>query len=141
TLKHAISQTIVDFAIEQTDCHLIICNSNRNRNGRLDLLTFFQHHGFATILVHFDIPDEILQLRVAETKRSTSVFRIAATFEEVLARQNAASAEDGVAAPIEDEADHLFVVKKADDVQNVSREIVALSANVAMRTRQERDET
>ncbi|MEC0243622.1 AAA family ATPase [Paenibacillus dokdonensis] len=27
-LKHAITQTVVDFVISQTDKHLILCNSN-----------------------------------------------------------------------------------------------------------------
>lgn len=32
TIKYAITQTIVDHAVNQTDFHLILCNSNRS-NG------------------------------------------------------------------------------------------------------------
>lgn len=38
TLKHSLSKLIVDYAKEHTDFHIIICNSNRSRKGRLYLL-------------------------------------------------------------------------------------------------------
>src|SRR4051794_21828348 len=57
-IKYAISQTIVDYAIDETDFHLILCNSNRSRSGRLDLLESFHEKGFISILVHFDISAE-----------------------------------------------------------------------------------
>jgi hypothetical protein len=37
TLKHTLSQVIVEYAIEQTDSHLIICNSNRSRTYELHI--------------------------------------------------------------------------------------------------------
>jgi tRNA uridine 5-carbamoylmethylation protein Kti12 len=65
TLKHSLSKQIVDYAKENTDFHFIICNSNRSRKGRLYLLEeLFNTNGFVRILVHFDIPDDILQKRV-----------------------------------------------------------------------------
>ncbi len=33
TFKHAITQTIVDYAINHSNYHLIICNSNRSRKN------------------------------------------------------------------------------------------------------------
>ncbi len=45
TIKYTITQTIVDYAVNQTNDHLIICNSNRARKGRLDLLHYFQQKG------------------------------------------------------------------------------------------------
>lgn len=87
TIKYAITHTIVDYAVHQTDFHLILCNSNRSRQGRLDLLADFHDKGFISILVHFDIPEHVLEERVANSQRSTNVFRSASSFEEVLIRK------------------------------------------------------
>lgn len=121
TLKHAMSQTIVDYAMKETDFHLIICNSNRSRNGRIQLLNYFKDNGFATILVYFEIPFDILKDRVAVTKRSTSIFRSAATFDEVLARQEA----EVHVEPGEEEADQLFTIKNEGDIQTVISSILS----------------
>jgi len=43
TIKYAVTQTIVDYAVNQTNFHLILCNSNRARKGRLDLVAQFQN--------------------------------------------------------------------------------------------------
>lgn len=119
TLKHAISQTIVDYAVNETNCHLIICNSNRNKQSRLDLLKQFRNKGFATILIFFDIPHVVLQERIKKTKRSTAIFRSASTYDEVLERQQAEPAE----APSEDEADHMFAIKNEDRTTCVMQKI------------------
>jgi adenylate kinase family enzyme len=130
TIKYSITQTIVDYAVNQTNFHLILCNSNRSRKGRLDLLTHFLNKGFVSILVNFDIPDHVLQARVAKTQRSTTVFRSASTFEEVLIRQQAESHKGDVTAPIEGEADHFFVITNADEVQSVIRRIVIVAQSL-----------
>lgn len=117
TLKHAMSELIVNYAIEQTTFHLIICNSNRSRKGRLYLLEeFFDKNEFIHILVHFNIPDYILHDRVIHSQRSTNIFRIASNFEEVLARQQADSLKEDVTDAVEEEADHLFVIKDNGEV-------------------------
>ena len=36
-IKYAISNTIVDYAVNQTGLHLILCNSNRGLKGRISL--------------------------------------------------------------------------------------------------------
>ncbi|MGE6261166.1 AAA family ATPase [Heyndrickxia sporothermodurans] len=74
--KYAITKTILEYAINQTTFHLILCNSNRNYEDRLDLVEYFHNRGFTSILVHFDIPDHILN-----SQRSIAVFRNASTFE------------------------------------------------------------
>lgn len=38
TLKHAISRLVVTYAMEHTNDHLIICNSNRNKISRQHLI-------------------------------------------------------------------------------------------------------
>lgn len=38
TIKYAITQTIVNYAVHETKCHVILCNSNRNRNDRKKLI-------------------------------------------------------------------------------------------------------
>src|SRR5690606_33103063 len=49
TLKYKVTQTIVDYAVDQTDCHLILCNSNLARNSRKDVLDYFRRKGFLSI--------------------------------------------------------------------------------------------
>jgi predicted kinase len=129
TLKHAISKLIVNYAIEQTNFHLIICNSNRNRKERLNLIKeLFPINKFTSILVHFDIPDHILHARVIQSQRSTNVFRGAySNFEEVLIRQQAESFNEDVIDPVKGEADHLFVIKDSDEVTSVIQRIVHIA--------------
>ncbi|MCJ8007826.1 ATP-binding protein [Lederbergia wuyishanensis] len=123
TIKYAVTQTIVDYAVNQTDFHLILCNSNRSERARLNLLKNFKNKGFITILVHLDIPDHILQERVSSSHRSTAIFRTASTFEEVLNRQQAESHSD----PIEEEADYLFVIKDTEEIQLVTSRITDIA--------------
>lgn len=89
TLKHGLSKFIVDYAKEHTNSHLIICNSNRSRNGRMYLLNeLFKTEEYVRILVHFDIPDDVLYKRVTRSERNTNIFRGRySNFEEVLVRQ------------------------------------------------------
>jgi predicted kinase len=126
TIKYAITQTVVDFAVNQTDLHLILCNANRNRTGRMKLLADFQAKGFIRVLVSFEIPDSILQARIAASERSTTIFRSAASFEEVLRRQQVETGKGDEIAPSEEEADHFFVIKDPDEVPAVIQRIVDL---------------
>ena len=125
TLKHSISQLIVDYAKEHSNCHLIICNSNRSRKDRTHLLEqLFPEEKFIRILVHFDLPDQILESRVAKSERSTKIFRGSSSFEQVLRRQNA---DENVSDPVDGEADYLFVIEDREEVDNVIDRIVAIS--------------
>jgi predicted kinase len=129
TLKHAVSRLIVDYAIENTDLHIIACNSNRSRKSRLNLLeNLFNKNQFKSILVNFDIPDEILKDRVIQSQRSTNIFRGAySNFEEVLFKQQAESQLEDIMEPEEGEADYLFVIKDNEEVDSVIRKIVQIS--------------
>jgi adenylate kinase family enzyme len=129
TLKHSLSKLIVDYAKENTDFHFIICNSNRSREGRVYLLEeLFTIDEFVRILVHFDIPDDVLQERVIQSQRSTNIFRGAyLNFEEVLVRQQVESFKEDVVDPIEGEADHLFVINDNKQVNSVIQKIVRIS--------------
>ncbi|MFE8699732.1 ATP-binding protein [Cytobacillus sp. FJAT-54145] len=129
TLKHAVSRLIVEYAIDHTDFHMIVCNSNRNRKSRLNLLEgLFNQNQFVRILVHFDIPDDILKERVTQSQRSTNIFRGAySNFEEVLLRQQAEDLLEDVSEPEEGEADYLFVIKDEREVDFVIKEIVDIS--------------
>ncbi|WP_020060496.1 AAA family ATPase [Bacillus sp. 123MFChir2] len=129
TLKHALSKLIVDYAKEHTDLHLIICNSNRSRDGRLYLLEeLFKKDEFVRILVHFDIPDDVLHKRVTQSRRSTNIFRGAySNFEEVLVRQQAESLNEDVTDPVNGEADHLFVIKDNAEVDSVIKEVIHIA--------------
>ncbi|MBD2870625.1 ATP-binding protein [Paenibacillus arenilitoris] len=127
TLKYAVTQTIVDYAVNQTEFNLILCNSNLARKGRTDVLDYVRGKGFMSILIYFDIPDEVLQARVAESRRSKEIFRSASTFVEVLARQQSAACRSEMAAPKADEADHFFMISRSEDVPAVIGKIIGIA--------------
>lgn len=127
TIKYALTQTIVDYAVNEANCHLVLCNSNRNRKSRLRLLEHYHNKGFTSIVVNFDIPNHILKERVAKSKRSTAILRTASTFKEVLNRQQNETNKGDVISPEEGEADHLFVIKNVDDVQSVIQKVANIS--------------
>ncbi|WP_079508900.1 AAA family ATPase [Mesobacillus jeotgali] len=132
TLKHAISKLLVRYTAENTDCHLIICNSNRSRKGRTYLLEeLFPSSFFIRILIHFDIPDHILENRIVSTKRNTNIFRGAySNFMEVLRKQQADSLLEDVVAPAEEEADFLFVINESSETQTVIEKILQIAKNM-----------
>ncbi|MGE6345668.1 ATP-binding protein [Bacillus mycoides] len=129
TFKHGLSKFIVDYAKECTNLHLIICNSNRSRNGRMYLLNeLFKKEEYVRILIHFDIPDDVLYERVTRSKRSTNIFRgNYCNFKEVLNRQQAESLHEDVVDPVENEADYLFVIRNSADVNSTIEEIFQLA--------------
>ncbi|PYZ96736.1 CRISPR-associated protein Cas2 [Alteribacter lacisalsi] len=132
TLKHAISKAIVRYAIDQTDYHIISCNANRSAKGRKYLLEeLYGEEKFIRIIVHFDLPDDVLFDRVTHSQRSTNIFRGPYTdFKEVLLGQQAESGIEDVADPEEGEADHLFVIKDSGEAESVIKKIVHLSRNI-----------
>ncbi|CAH2463267.1 MULTISPECIES: ATP-binding protein [Bacillus] len=134
TLKHGLSKFIVDYAKEYTNLHLIICNSNRSRNGRMYLLNeLFKEEEYVRILVHFDIPDDVLYERVARSKRSTNIFRgNYSNFKEVLNRQQAESLHEDVVHPVENEADYLFVINDSEEVKSTIKEIVHIFEGLSL---------
>ncbi|MGE7601548.1 ATP-binding protein [Peribacillus sp. NPDC097675] len=129
TLKHSLSKLIVDYAKRNTDLNFIICNSNRSRKGRLYLLgELFTTDEYVRILVHFDIPDDVLQERVTQSRRRTNIFRGPySNYEDVLVRQQAESFKEDVIDPIEGEADYLFVIKDNEDVNSVIQKIIHIA--------------
>jgi thymidylate kinase len=94
------------------------------------LLNYFQDQGFTRILVHFNLPDHVLEERVAKSQRSTNVFRNASSFVEVLMKQQADSQQAEMAGPSENEADHFFVIQNSDEVENVIQNIVSIVQNI-----------
>jgi predicted kinase len=124
TIKYALTQTLVDHAVRHTDLHLIISNSNLGQEARLEWLDYYRRHGFTTVLVFFNIPEDHLRIRIRESDRSTKIFRVSLTFDELLDRQKAAFP---VAAPARDEADHLFTVRLPDDTESVIQRITELA--------------
>ncbi|MFY3791898.1 AAA family ATPase [Ureibacillus sp. MALMAid1270] len=129
TLKHAISKLIVDYTKENTDFHLIISNSNRSEKGRRYLLEeLFPKDVFVRILVHFDIPNDVLEARVVKSSRRTNIFRGPYTnFEEVLKRQQMESFNEDVKDPSAGEADYLFVINDNQDADTVIKNIVQIA--------------
>ncbi|MFD1927251.1 AAA family ATPase [Sporosarcina siberiensis] len=129
TIKHDLTQTIVQHAVNKTDGNIILCNSNRTRNGRLKLLDFYRVNGFTSILVYFDIPTHILEERISKSQRSTLILRTVSTFEEVLTRQENEDKTkvEQVNTPEKDEADYLFVVRNEIEVQSIMNQIITIT--------------
>lgn len=130
-LKHSISQLIVDYAKKHTDFHIIASSANRTKRGRKYLLEeIYPENKFIRIVVHFDIPDEILHERVTSSQRSTNIFRGPySNFEEVLLRQQAESQLEDFVNPVDGEADYLFEIKDNNEVNSIIEEIVHISKN------------
>jgi hypothetical protein len=98
----------------------------------LKLLEQYHNKGFISILVNFDLPVHVLKERVEKSQRSTAILRTASTFEEVLTRQQDETNKEEVVAPIEGEADHLFVIKNGNEVHSVIREIVNIAQSIGV---------
>lgn len=130
TLKHSISKLLIEYAKEQTDLHFIISNSNRNRKDRSYLLDdLFNKKEFIRIIVHFDIPDDVLYDRVSKSQRSTNIFRGSYTnFKELLIHQLTESIKEE--EPIESEADYLYVIKNNEHINTVIKSIICISRSL-----------
>lgn len=76
-LKHAVSKLVVAYAVEHTNDHLIICNSNRNKIRRQHLIQWYRNNELIPVIVYFDIPDDVLLKRVQTSTRKTNIFRFA----------------------------------------------------------------
>ena len=74
TLKSSITNTIVDYAIEQSNMHIILSNSNLNKIGRSNILQNFHNKGFESVLVYFDLSNDLLKERVKQSQRSRAIF-------------------------------------------------------------------
>jgi len=130
SFKYAITNTIVDYAVQMTDFHVILCNSNRYAKGRSQILDYFHNESFISVLVHFDLPNHVLQKRVSNTQRSKTVFRTASNFTEVVNRQIAESQDGEISDPKEEEADYFFVVRDSNEVHSVVQNIVDLNVQI-----------
>lgn len=129
TLKYAFTQTIVDYAVSETNCHVILCNSNRNPKGRMNLLNYYHEKGFASILVNFDVPDYLLEERIRGSQRSTDILRTVSSFEEVLIQQQNETHKTDLVVPSKSEANHLFVIKNVNEVESIISNIIKISQN------------
>lgn len=123
TIKFALTRTVVDYAVNETNCHIILCNSNRSPEGRLKLLKYYQDKSFTTILVHFDVPDRVLEERIKLSHRNNAILRTVSSFKEVLAQQK----NDDLIGPMENEADHFLIIKDADDMKRVISGIIEMN--------------
>ena len=123
-IKYALTQTILDYAVNETSCHIILCNSNRNRKARIKLLEYFQNKGFTTIIVNFDMPDDVLFERVENSNRNTEVLRTVLSFKDVLERQQNESGINEIVDPVVGEADFIYVIRNSQEVQPATQEIV-----------------
>lgn len=120
-LKHAVTQTIVDYAVNETDAHLILSNANLDCSSRTSIFKYYQERGFASIIVYFDLPETILRERIARGSRDTGILRTVSGFEQVLDRQmRLEKAEE----PKADEADYLFIIRDVNDVGHIMEKVI-----------------
>ncbi|MFC4408870.1 ATP-binding protein [Chungangia koreensis] len=125
-LKFAITRSVVDYAVSETNQHIILCNSNENRVNRLKLLEEFRDKGFTCVLVHFDMPQEVLLERIATSGRRTDIIRTVTSFEEVLQLQESLTENGHNIAPDESEADYVFTLESVDEMETIIREILKI---------------
>lgn len=123
TLKFSVTDTIVNYATEQSNLHIILSNANLNKSGRANLLQYFHDKGFKSVIVYFDLPSNLLRDRVIQTGRSKAIFRSASSFLEVLERQE----RSPEIQPSINEANHLFVIKDPDHTAGVIQQIIEIS--------------
>jgi len=123
TLKFSVTNAIVKYAIEESNFHIILSNSNLNKSGRTNVLRLFQDKGFASIIVYFDLPTDLLKERVIQTQRSKAIFRSASSFLEVLERQENLTEKQ----PSKDEANYLFDIKDSNNIINIIQHIKDIS--------------
>ena len=126
-IKYALTETIINHAVDQTDCHIILCNANRNQQGRSKLLDFYRTKGFITILVNFEIADDILETRIGQAGRSTAILRTVSSFKAVLARQQAESLSNPGVTPTPGEAEYLFTVANEKQAEEAISEITKIA--------------
>ena len=123
TLKSSITNTIVDYAIEQSNMHIILSNSNLNKIGRSNILQNFHNKGFESVLVYFDLSNDLLKERVKQSQRSRAIFRSASNFSEVLEKQeNMIEVE-----PTKNEANYLFEIKDPSETFKIIQQIKEIS--------------
>ncbi|WP_063563251.1 ATP-binding protein [Paenibacillus sp. O199] len=123
TLKFSVTDAIVNYATEQSNFHIILSNSNLNKSGRAKVLRYFHNKEFKSIIVYFDLPDDILKDRVIRTQRSKAIFRSASSFLEVLERQeNLLEIQ-----PSKDEANYIFIIKDPNNTAEVIQQIIAIT--------------
>ncbi|MFD1177833.1 ATP-binding protein [Paenibacillus puldeungensis] len=122
-LKFTVTNTIVEYAIEQSHFHIILSNSNLHNPARSNVLRYFYEKGFKCIIVYFDLPTEVLIERIEKTNRPKTIFRNASSYQEVLERQEMSKPEE----PSEDVVNHLFVIKDPNEISDVIQQIKTIS--------------
>ncbi|SIT75794.1 ATP-binding protein [Edaphobacillus lindanitolerans] len=123
-IKHALTQCIVEHAVDKTSLHLILSNSNLGTESRRRWLAYYKDQGFVTVLVSFDLEEDRLRRRIRESTRSTDIFRVSLSYDGLLDRQM--KNFPGV-QPEPDEADHVLTIKSEEDVQRVINRILEIT--------------
>lgn len=123
TLKFSVTDAIVNYATEQSNFHIILSNSNLNKSGRAKVLRYFHNKEFKSIIVYFDLPNDLLKDRVIRTQRSKAIFRSASSFLEVLERQENFSEIQ----PSKDEANYVFIIKDPNNTAEIIQQIIAIT--------------
>lgn len=133
TMKNTMSKLALDYYIACTSTNMIVCDTHLSRAHRSTILEqIFTKNKFTRILVYFEIPEEVIIARIKESSRNISSFRSdCSTFEEVLALQKEASAQQNEEYPQIDEADYIFIINDNQNQDAVIEEILQISAQLS----------
>ncbi|MCQ4088432.1 ATP-binding protein [Saccharibacillus sp. JS10] len=123
TLKFSITNTVVRYAMEQSDMHMILSNANLNKTVRSDILQNFHDNGFESVIVYFNLPNDLLEERIGRSQRSKAIFRNASNFLEVLERQT--NIEE--VQPAKNEANYVFEIKDPSETSKIIQHIKEIS--------------
>lgn len=110
-LKHQLTDTIVEHARRQSDLHLIVCNANLSKKQRIRFLQQFPKDQYRTILVYFDLAEEVLLARVDASIKDRAEIRGAEDYRQILSRQR-------LERPEPDEADQVIRIRTQTDIES-----------------------
>ncbi|MET3575477.1 ATP-binding protein [Bhargavaea ullalensis] len=130
-IKHDLTRTLAEYAAEHTNCHLILSNSNLGEKDRREWLDRYKEYGFETVLVCFNLSEDMLRLRIRKSQKSTDVFRVSLTYDDLLERQQKQFPD---VMPAAGEADHLFTVSGTEEINPVIGRILGLAGGKGRRT-------
>lgn len=96
----------------------ILSNWNNIKQFRNYLINILHWYWFEVWIVFFNFPLEFIRKRIRESDRSTNIFRVSKSFEEVLDKQLSF-----FEVPVSDEADKFFEIKNEADFDDVLNEV------------------
>ena len=120
TLKDKIYNVMLNEAIESEESNVLIATCHMHKKSRDIVIKKFKDHAIdvKTVMVHFDIDQDVLEERVRTSQRPTNILTVSKTFMENLEKQR-----KDFETPSPDEADYFFTVKNNKNNEEVIEKI------------------